>query len=154
MAHLHNANLHKQISVRSGVEPAGYTTNGLRLSDGSVVEADVVVFATGFKGNMRDRVREFFGNQVADVMEDFWGFDTEGELRGAFRSPGRKWQSTRKPIPGLILTCDTDPGLWCIGGSLGQARYMSRFIALQIKAAVMGTPLPTYDVGRDRRRSN
>lgn len=148
MAHLHDANLHKQISVRSGVEPVGYTTNGLQLSDKSIVEADVVVFATGFKGNMRDRVREFFGDQVADSIEDFWGFDTEGELRGAFRSPGRKSQLLRQSILVSTLICDVDPGLWCIGGSLGQARYMSRFIALQIKAAVMGTPLPIYDVGR------
>jgi hypothetical protein len=31
-----------------------------------------------------------------------------------------------------------------VGGAVGQARFMSRFIALQIKAKTLGTPLPIY----------
>jgi len=34
--------------------------------------------------------------------------------------------------------------MWYLGGSLGNARYCSRFIALSIKADVTGTPLPVY----------
>lgn len=37
-----------------------------------------------------------------------------------------------------------DPALWYIGGTVGHARYFSRFVALQIKASLMGKPLPQY----------
>lgn len=67
-----------------------YTEDGLEFSDGSHLKADVIVFATGFAGNMRDVVREIFGSEVADVVEDFWGLNSEGELRGAFKPSGRE----------------------------------------------------------------
>ena len=38
----------------------------------------------------------------------------------------------------------TDPGIWYMGGTIGQARYMSRFLALQIKADVEGVPFRPY----------
>jgi hypothetical protein len=41
-----------------------------------------------------------------------------------------------------------EPGLWYIGGALGQARYGSRFIALSIKADVAGVTLPVYQEHR------
>lgn len=31
-----------------------------------------------------------------------------------------------------------------VGGAVGQARFMSRFVALQIKAKAIGTPLQLY----------
>lgn len=31
-----------------------------------------------------------------------------------------------------------------VGGAIGQARFMPRFVALQIKAKTLGTPLPVY----------
>lgn len=37
-----------------------------------------------------------------------------------------------------------DPGLWMGGGSQGQARYFSRFVALSICAAVRGMSLDVY----------
>ena len=43
-----------------------------------------------------------------------------------------------------MLMVDADPGLWFHGGTLGHARYMSRFVALQIKAELDGTPLTGY----------
>ena len=47
-----------------------------------------------------------------------------------------------------LTDCFLDPGLWYIGGTVGHARYFSRYIALQIKAQLMGTPLPIYEDGR------
>jgi len=44
----------------------------------------------------------------------------------------------------LTLT-EADPAMWYHGGTLGLARYYSRFIALQIKAKILGTPLAVYD---------
>jgi hypothetical protein len=44
-----------------------------------------------------------------------------------------------------MLNSILDPGIWFSGGSIGHARFYSRFIAMQIKADVSGTPLPVYD---------
>ena len=38
----------------------------------------------------------------------------------------------------------TDPGIWYTGGAIGQTRYFSRFLALQIKADVEGMPFQPY----------
>lgn len=43
-----------------------------------------------------------------------------------------------------ILSDFTDPALWYMGGSVAQARYMSRFVALQVHADLVGTPLEIY----------
>jgi len=49
------------------------------------MKADVIVFATGFVGNMKRGVENMFGQEVANKLEDFWGVDDEGELKGAFK---------------------------------------------------------------------
>ncbi len=45
----------------------------------------------------------------------------------------------------LMQSSPIDPALWMHGGTLGTSRYLSRFIALQIKASLMGTPLVPYE---------
>jgi len=71
--------------------PASYTENGLLCEDGTELNADVVVFATGFEGNMRYLVRDIFEEGIAEEMGDFWGLDREGELRGVWKGTGRKF---------------------------------------------------------------
>ncbi|PYH81593.1 putative flavin-containing monooxygenase [Aspergillus uvarum CBS 121591] len=99
-----------EIKVKSDSAVVSYTEEDLLLDDGSVLPADVVIFATGFTGILRDSVRTFFGEDVYDRVEDYWR---------------------------------VSPGLWYIGGR-GQARFYSRFVALQIRASIDGTPLPAY----------
>lgn len=70
--------------IISKSEPRRYTSNGLEFNDGSHLKADVIVFATGFEGNMRYLVREIFGDEIAGLMGDYWGLDDEGELKDAF----------------------------------------------------------------------
>ncbi|EHY59245.1 hypothetical protein HRR83_001485 [Exophiala dermatitidis] len=113
------------IKIKSDALLTGYTANGLVFSDGSEVKADVIVFATGFVGNLRQHVEEIFGKEIADRAGDCFGLNEEGEILGAF-----------KPLK--------QPGLWYIGGTLGHARFYSRFVALSIMAEVIGTPLPVY----------
>lgn len=67
-----------------------FTESGIEFDNGSVLPADVVVFATGFEGNLRDNVRGLLGSDVADVIDDFWGMDEEGELKGIYRPCGRE----------------------------------------------------------------
>lgn len=67
-----------------------YTGDGLLFSNGDHLKADVIVFATGFVGNLRLVVAQIFGDDVANQVGDFWGLDEEGELRGAFKPSGRE----------------------------------------------------------------
>jgi len=74
--------------------PVSYTETGILFHDGTELKADVVVFATGFEGNMRYLVRDVFGEELAEEMGDFWGLDKEGELNGAWKGTGRKFLLT------------------------------------------------------------
>lgn len=54
------------------------------------MKADVIVFCTGFLGNVRLLIGDMLGSDVANRVEDYWGLDAEGELKGAYRPSGRK----------------------------------------------------------------
>ncbi|CZR66219.1 related to flavin-containing monooxygenase [Phialocephala subalpina] len=114
------------IKVKSDALPVRYVKDGLVFSDGTHLKADLIVFATGFVGNMRRQVDQIFGTKVGDQVGDFWGLDEEGEIKGAFKPVGH-------------------PAIWLHGGTIGQGRYYSRFIALQIKARLLRTALPLYE---------
>lgn len=85
--------------MKSDALPTHYTRTGLAFSDGSEIPADVIVFCTGFIGNMRTDVAQIFGEQVASRADDFWGLDEEGELNGAFKRHGRKFLHQYLPCP-------------------------------------------------------
>lgn len=76
--------------MKSDALPTQYTSDGLLFSDGSELKADVVVFATGFVGSMKGGIRELFGSEVASRVEDFWGVDAQGEIKGAYKRLERK----------------------------------------------------------------
>ena len=76
--------------MKSDALATRFTESGLEFDNGDTIPADVVVFATGFEGNLRDNVRELLGPDVADEIDDFWGMDEEGELRGSARPCGRE----------------------------------------------------------------
>lgn len=62
-----------------------YTEEGLQFEDGSELAADVIIWATGFEINMRKQVGQMFGKDVAAQIDDFWGIDDEGELKGVYK---------------------------------------------------------------------
>ncbi|KAL1863116.1 hypothetical protein Daus18300_008108 [Diaporthe australafricana] len=107
-----------QIKVKQGQEITEVLPNGLRFADGTELEADEIIFATGYQ-NMRTQARGIFGDQVADKLRDIWGFDDSGEFRALWRDSGH-------------------PGFWFHGGNLAICRYYSRVLALQIKAQLEG----------------
>lgn len=107
-----------RIAVAQGREVAEVLPKGLRLSDGTELPADEIVFATGYQ-NMRTQARAIFGDTVADRLGDIWGFDEGGEFRALWRNAGH-------------------PGFWFHGGNLAVCRYYSRILALQIKAQLEG----------------
>ncbi|TVY81721.1 putative indole-3-pyruvate monooxygenase [Lachnellula suecica] len=107
-----------KIKIKQGQEIAEILPNGMKFADGSELPADEIVFATGYK-NMRTQARSIFGDELADQVQDVWGFNEEGELRTI-------WQKTGHP------------GFWFFGGNLALCRYWSRVIALQIKGLEEG----------------
>ena len=76
-----------QIKVKSGTCPVRYTDKGLQFDDGSHVNADVIIFATGFKFNMPEIVQDLFGPDTARKANrlDSGG----GELKGNYLPTGR-----------------------------------------------------------------
>lgn len=62
--------------------PAGishFDEKHLVLADGTPLEADVVVMATGYD-NMRTMAKKIFGAAVSDRCKDVWDLDDEGEV--------------------------------------------------------------------------
>ena len=55
--------------MKSDALPTRYTEEGLQFNDGTVIPADVIVWATGFEVNMRDSIRRLFGDEVADEID-------------------------------------------------------------------------------------
>jgi putative flavoprotein involved in K+ transport len=95
-----------------------FTADGARLNSGEAVPADLIVLATGYKGQ-EQLVAKLFGKDTAERVGPIWGFGPEQELRNMFmRTP--------------------QPGLWFIAGSLAQCRIYSKYMALQIKALEAG----------------
>ncbi|GFF93610.1 probable indole-3-pyruvate monooxygenase YUCCA11 [Aspergillus udagawae] len=107
-----------KVKVKQGQEITEVLPHGLRFADGTQLEADEIVFATGYQ-NMKTQARAIFGDEVADRVESVWGFNEEGEMRTIWRQSGH-------------------PGFWYMGGNLALCRYYSRLLALQIKALVEG----------------
>jgi len=99
-------------------EIASFVAEGVRMTDHETIKADLIVLATGYKGQQH-LVRKLFGDDVADRVGPIWGFGEAQELRNMF-------------------TRTAQPGLWFIAGSLAQCRINSKFLALQIKAIEAG----------------
>jgi len=95
-----------------------FVPEGARLRDGTIVPAELLVLATGYK-NQQETVRRYLGDAIADRVGPVWGFDAGGELCNM-------WRRTAQP------------GLWFTAGSLAQCRIFSRYLALQIKALEKG----------------
>jgi cation diffusion facilitator CzcD-associated flavoprotein CzcO len=105
----------------------GIVADGARMRNGEMLQADLIVFATGYKGQ-DVLVRQLFGDDIADRVGPIWGFDPEQhELRNMFVRTGQ-------------------PGLWFIAGSFAQCRIYSKFLGLQIKACEEGL-IPPVRIG-------
>ncbi|KAM5346055.1 hypothetical protein ACJ41O_009060 [Fusarium nematophilum] len=76
-----------EIRIKQG-EIKNYVATGLQLADGSTLEADVVVFCTGFENNMRTMVESIVGPELLEQLDHHWYVDKEGEVRGAFKTVG------------------------------------------------------------------
>jgi putative flavoprotein involved in K+ transport len=102
-----------------------FVAEGAKLRDGEIIPADLIVLATGYKGQQH-LVRKLFGDDIADRVGPIWDFGANQELRNMY-------------------TRTAQPGLWFIAGSLAQSRINSKYLALQIKAVEVGLLARTRD---------
>jgi putative flavoprotein involved in K+ transport len=106
---------------------------GVVLDDGTHLDADVIVYATGY-GSMNGWAADLISEEVADKVGKVWGLGSntpkdpgpwEGEQRNM-------WKPTQQEA------------LWFHGGNLHQSRHYSLYLALQLKARKEGIPTPVH----------
>lgn len=112
------------------------TENSVVLTDGTEIEADVVVYATGY-GSMNGWAADLMGQEVADRVGKVWGLGSE-----TTKDPG-PWEGEQRNM----WKPTQQPGLWFHGGNLHQSRHYSLYLALQLKARYEGIPTPVYGLG-------
>jgi putative flavoprotein involved in K+ transport len=125
------------IKLKSGVNIRRIKEHSVELTDGTELDADLLVYATGY-GSMNGWVARLVSPEVADKVGKCWGYgsDTtkdpgpwEGELRNM-------WKPTAQDA------------MWFHGGNLHQSRHYSRYLALQLKARMEGIDTPVYGMGQ------
>lgn len=130
------------IKLHSGVTIERIQADSVVLTDGTILPADLIVFATGY-GSMNGWAARLISQEVADRVGKCWGLGSattkdpgpwEGELRNM-------WKPTQQPA------------LWFHGGNLHQSRHYSLYLALQIKARQEGLPTPVYGLSKVHHRA-
>ena len=106
---------------------------GVTLDDGTHLEADLIVYATGY-GSMNGWVADLMGQEMADKVGKVWGLGSD-----TTKDPG-PWEGEQRNMwkPTQV------EALWFHGGNLHQSRHYSQFLALQLKARMEGIPTPVY----------
>ncbi|KAJ7620428.1 hypothetical protein FB45DRAFT_930196 [Roridomyces roridus] len=108
-----------KIKIKQGAEVARVEPEGLVLADGSKLAADVIVLATGYHPIMQS-ITAIMGDGIQDMIGNrVWGLDEGGELTHCFRPTGA-------------------PGFWVALGGFAHARFLSKHLAIQIKAEELG----------------
>lgn len=110
------------LRCRTGVAIDRFTQRGVVLTDGSELDADVVVAATGYTSPL-DAARDIIGDEAADKVGSVWRWGDDREITGAARKSGQ-------------------PGLWFMTGTIVDARVLSKFLALQILGVEVGLDTP------------
>ena len=122
-----------EVKVRSGVEIERLTETGIQLSDGSTLEADLIIQCTGYQ-SMHETVAKIVSRDVADKVGPCWGLGS-----GVRNDPG-PWQGELRNM----YKPTAQEALWFHGGNLALSRYYSKILALQLKARMEGIPTPVY----------
>jgi putative flavoprotein involved in K+ transport len=122
-----------EIKVISGGDVVALTPEGLRLSSGQEVPAQVIIACTGYQ-SMNESVAGIVSRGAADAIGPCWGLGS-----GVSGDPG-PWQGELRNMwkPTAV------DALWFHGGNLALSRFYSRFVALQLKARMEGVATPVY----------
>ena len=103
------------------------------LSDGTRLEADLVVMATGY-GSMNGWAADLISQEVADKVGKVWGLGSD-----TTKDPG-PWEGEQRNM----WKPTQQQNLWFHGGNLHQSRHYSLYLALQLKARQEGLDTPVY----------
>lgn len=122
-----------KIKLKSRVSIEEITETGLVLSDGTALDADLIVYCTGY-GSMNGWAALLISQEVADKVGKCWGLGSDttydpGPWEGEQRN---MWKPTHQEA------------LWFHGGNLHQSRHYSLYLALQLKARLEGIATPVY----------
>jgi putative flavoprotein involved in K+ transport len=122
-----------EIKVKTNVGVDSIEADGVRLTSGELLPADVIIYATGY-GPMEDWARELISPEAAEKIGHVWGVGS-----GARGDPG-PWEGELRNMwkPTAL------EGVWFHGGNLQQSRFHSMHVALQIKARMEGLPVKVY----------
>ncbi len=121
-----------EIKLRRG-QVTQVDATGLVLDDGTHLDADLIVYATGF-GSMNGWIADLRDQDMADRVGKVWGLGSDttkdpGPWEGEERN---MWKPTQQE------------NLWFHGGNLHQSRHYSLYLALQLKARMEGIDTPVY----------
>jgi putative flavoprotein involved in K+ transport len=105
------------------------------LDDGTELEADLVVYATGY-GSMNGWAADLISQEVADRVGKVWGLGSD-----TTKDPG-PWEGEQRNM----WKPTQQPALWFHGGNLHQSRHYSLYLALQLKARLEGIDTPVYSM--------
>lgn len=124
-----------RLKVETGSGVAELTEHSVVLEDGRELEADLVVYATGYE-TMYQATAKVISPEVAEKVGEIGGLGSdlsprdpgpwEGELRNM-------WKPVRQE------------GLWYQPSLIAEARSFSRYVALQLKARMEGLDTPVYE---------
>jgi hypothetical protein len=106
-----------RIHLKGGVELAEVKEHSVVFSDGTELDVDVILFATGYE-QLWEHIRPTLGG-AADAIDKVYGRAEDGEYANVWRRSAQ-------------------PGLWFGTGFVGMARFHSKFMTLLIKATEVG----------------
>jgi putative flavoprotein involved in K+ transport len=109
------------------------TEDSVVLEDGTVLPADVVVYATGY-GSMNGWAADLIDQETADKVGKVWGLGSD-----TTKDPG-PWEGEQRNM----WKPTQQEALWFHGGNLHQSRHYSLYLALQLKARAEGIDTPVY----------
>ena len=123
----------QRVALYSNVNVSRILEDGLELSDGRILKADAIIYATGY-GAMDQWVQRLLPQDLSRRIGRCWGLgsDTPGDpgpWKGELRNMWKPMAHHR---------------LWLHGGNLRQSRFYSQFLALQIKARMEGLGIAVY----------
>ncbi|KAG6332553.1 hypothetical protein ID866_6538 [Astraeus odoratus] len=111
-----------KIKLKADGRIAKFTRTGLQFEDGSTLDADVVLFATGF-AETRGAYLKLLPSYLHDFVQPILDLDDEGEVNSVAREIGGRGPKGEKLA-----------GIWTLLGNLAGCRFHSKHMALQIKA--------------------
>jgi putative flavoprotein involved in K+ transport len=122
-----------KIKLKSGVDVVELKEHSVLLSDGSELDADLVVYATGY-GSMNGWAADLISREVADKVGKVWGLGSD-----TTKDPG-PWEGEQRNM----WKPTQQQALWFHGGNLHQSRHYSQYLSLQLKARMEGIPTPVF----------